>query len=219
LLTLLALAAAGLFLTRDTGEAAQGKPLPGHRAPLVDEEPIQTARSIAKLASSWEEQRLAQQALKLADHEVDLAFADALRDAAEKPIPATAESRQLYGRLSKAQAQLKDDQDRADQVKKQLEKARGERQDNLQQQMSIVQAQIELDQDELDDAKGDLIRSGVDPLTRIQRQFNRYRANQQNDGNRLQPGPSVCELANAAEQAGTVGAGAECGGGQDSCVE
>jgi hypothetical protein len=41
LLTLLALAAAGLFLTRDTGEAAQGKPLPGHRAPLVDEEPIQ----------------------------------------------------------------------------------------------------------------------------------------------------------------------------------
>jgi small-conductance mechanosensitive channel len=195
LLTLLALAAAGLFLTRDTGEAAQGKPLPGHRAPLVDEEPIQTARSIAKLASSWEEQRLAQQALKLADHEVDLAFADALRDAAEKPIPATAESRQLYGRLSKAQAQLKDDQDRADQVKKQLEKARGERQDNLQQQMSIVQAQIELDQDELDDAKGDLIRSGVDPLTRIQRQFNRYRANQQNDGNRLQPVPNSAAAA------------------------
>src|ERR1700686_3828314 len=93
LLVLALLGSAGLYLTRDSGQASAVRKT-AHR-PLVDEQPLETARAAAKLAASWDEQRLAQQALKLADHEVDLAFSDALRDATEHPVPATPQSREL----------------------------------------------------------------------------------------------------------------------------
>ena len=76
LLALVMVAITALILTRDSSsQAARARP---RRAPLVDEQPMQTARSMATLASDREEQRYAQQALQLADHAVDLAFADAL---------------------------------------------------------------------------------------------------------------------------------------------
>jgi small-conductance mechanosensitive channel len=190
LLAFVLLAVVGLYLTRDGRVPAQGKGLT-RRTPLVDEQPLQTARNMAKLASTWEELRYAQQALKLADHEVDLAFTDAMRDASEHPAPATAETKALYARVKQSEATVKAEQDRIDQLKKQLATANATRQDNLQAQLSIVQAQMELDQDELDDAKGDLVRSGADPLTRIQRQFNRHEAAQQSDASRTSAPPDT----------------------------
>ena len=92
------------MVTRDPGQTASSAQTPGHRALLVDEQPLQTAREMAKLASSWDEFRFAQQALKLGDHEVDLAFADALRDATEHPPAPTPQSRELYARVSKAES-------------------------------------------------------------------------------------------------------------------
>ncbi len=172
------LACLGLYVTRDSAPARIAQKT--KRQPLVDEQPLQTAREVAKLAATWDEQRLAQQAIRLADHEVDLAFADALRDAAEHPIT-TPEAKAINARIKKADETVKADQSRVDQLKKQLAGASGSRQDNLQQQIAIIQAQLELDQDELEDAKGDLIRSGADPLSRIQRQFNRHQAAQQAD--------------------------------------
>src|SRR6266850_2595645 len=52
-------------------------------APLVDQSPLKTAQTLLAFAANPEEQRLAQEAVRLADHEVDLAFAEALRRAAE----------------------------------------------------------------------------------------------------------------------------------------
>src|SRR5579875_784053 len=49
---------------------------------LVDQRPWQTVQALAPLAVSAEEKRLAQEAERLADHEVDQAFAMALRQAA-----------------------------------------------------------------------------------------------------------------------------------------
>ena len=132
---------------------------------------------------------MGQQALKLADHEVDLAFSDALRDATEHPVQASAQSRELYARLNKATALVKADQDRIDSLKKELTTAHADRQNNVQQQLDIVTAQLELDQDELDDAKEDLGRSGLDPLSRIQRQFARHEAAQQVDTSHSQGSP------------------------------
>ncbi len=175
------LAGVGLYVTRDSAQNRVAQTTTRH--PLVDEQPLQTAREVAKLASTWDEQRLAQQAIRLADHEVDLAFADALRDATEHPVT-TPEAKAINARIKEADATVAADQARVDQLKKQLTGASASRQDNLQQQIAIVQAQLELDQDELDDAKGDLIRSGADPLSRIQRQFNRHQAAQQTDAAR-----------------------------------
>jgi small-conductance mechanosensitive channel len=183
LLLLVLLAVVGLVWTRGSGPE-EGTPVAGRRAPLVDEQPLRTARDMAKLVSSWDEQRLAQQALKLADHEVDLDFAAALRDATENPAPRTPESRELYERLNKAEAVVKAEQSRVDELKKSLAGAPANHKEVVQQQLDIAQAQLGLDQDEADDAKEDLVRSGADPLSRIQRQFNRYQTAQQADTNR-----------------------------------
>jgi small-conductance mechanosensitive channel len=172
----------GLYLTRDSGQTSgTAQKSSSRQAPLVDEQPLRTAQAMTKLASTWDEARLAEQALKVADREVDLAFADALRDAAEHPAPATPQSRDLYAREKRAEAEVKSDQSQIDQLTKQLTTAGPQRQDNLQQQLAIIQAQMELDEGELDDAKEDLIRSGADPLSRIQLQFNRHEAALQNN--------------------------------------
>jgi small-conductance mechanosensitive channel len=175
LLALVAVAIVTLVLTRDSSSpTSRTKP---RRAPLVDEQPVQTARSIATLASTWEEQRFAQQALRLADHAVDLAFADALREASLRPIT-NPEAKELFARVRRAEAQVKSDQELIDGLKEEATKSKGSPQE-IQQQVDLVQAQMELDKDDLEDAKGDLARSGADPMSRIQRQFARYQSAQQ----------------------------------------
>ena len=177
LLGLVLATAVGLILTREPelslSNAGQS---PGGEAPLIDEHPLQTARALATLASGPDERRLAEQAMKVADHELDLAFASGLRDAAENSSPSKPETKELYARASQAQARVKADQDRIDQLTKQLPSASGAREANLQQQIDLAHAQHEYDQDELDDANEDLARSSSDPLSKIQRQFNQHEA-------------------------------------------
>jgi small-conductance mechanosensitive channel len=178
LLALVLAAAVGLVLTRQSAQSNSGA-RGGRRPPLVDEQPLKTARAMAALASDWEEQRFSRQALKLADHSVDVAFSYEMRQAIEHPAPATPESKKLYAQADQAQAAVKADQERIDQLQKQLAKATDERsRDRLQQQIDLTKAQLELDQDEWEDVKGDLIRSGADRLSGIQRQFNRHEATQ-----------------------------------------
>jgi small-conductance mechanosensitive channel len=174
LLVLVLVAVIGSILTSDLGRPESTQSLHPRRAPLVDEGPLNTARSVAKLAASWDEKRFADQALRIADHEVDLAFDDALRDAADHPAPPTPEARELYAHVTQAETAVKADQDRLDQLKKQLATASATHQDSAQQQVDLAQAQLQLDQDELDDAKEDLARSGADPISRIQRQLKRH---------------------------------------------
>ena len=178
LLALVLAAAAGLILTRQSAQSSSTGS-PGRRPPIVDEQPLLTARAMVPLASDWEEQRYSRQALKLADHAVDIAFSYEMRQATEHPAPATPESKKLYAHANQADAAVKADHDRIDQLQKQLASAKDDRgRDTLQQQIDLTKAQLELDQDELEDVKGELIRSGADRLSRIQRQFNRHEATQ-----------------------------------------
>src|SRR5260370_31562177 len=52
---------------------------------LVDQRPLQTAQQFAKMATSAEETPFAKQALALGDHEIALAFAEAIQHAQEHP--------------------------------------------------------------------------------------------------------------------------------------
>ncbi len=174
LLALVLAAVVAAFMTRDAAVQETTKDSRTHLTPLVDERPMKTATATAKLAPTWDEMRFANQILRAADHEVDLAFEDALRDATNHPVQLTPQSRELYNRSNAAQARVKADQDRIDQLKKQLAAAPQSKQDTIQQQIDLVQAQLELDQDDLDDAREDLIRSGADKLSRVQRQFKRH---------------------------------------------
>jgi small-conductance mechanosensitive channel len=177
LLGLVAAAILGAILTRNWGsDSPPAARTSAIRKMLVDERPLKTARNMAKLASGWDERRLADEALRLGDHEVDLAFADALRDAANSPAQTTPQAREMYARVAKAQALAKADQTRVDDLNKQIANASGARLDDLKDQLDLTSAQLELDQDELGDAKEDLIRSGADPESVIQRQYERHEA-------------------------------------------
>ena len=59
---------------------------------LVDSQPLLTAQHLAAMATTPKEQEFAKDALRISDHEVDMAFAAALHQATEHapPIPAAA---------------------------------------------------------------------------------------------------------------------------------
>jgi small-conductance mechanosensitive channel len=158
-----------------TGETANTPATPGKKkygtatqAPLVDQSPLLTAQRLAKMPTSAEELPFAQEALRLADKEMDLAFAAAVRDAEEHPPVLSAEAKGIQARLQKAQRALEADETLVKELTAEEEKATGQRKDTLDDQLDVAKAQLELDQDEVDDAKQDLTRAGGDPQGRIQ---------------------------------------------------
>lgn len=179
LLILVAVATIGLLLTGRSERAAPastGSLDSEPQSTLVDQRPLQSARKLAALASTPDEQRISQDTLRLADHEVDLAFAEALREAQEHPQQPNAEVRELSQRLNKTQSVVKADQERVNTLTKSLASASGAEKENVQQQLDLAQAQLAMDQDELDDAKEDLTRAGGDRQSRIQRLLEEHEA-------------------------------------------
>lgn len=180
LLLLMAAAVVGLFWTRElpgeneeasaasTKKSAVKKAAVTQRR-LVDLRPLQTARFMATMAGTTEEQALAHEAEKVGDHEVDLAFLDALRTAQENPPPLSPEAKEISARKAKAEKALQDDQANIALLTRKLAAAPESQKDNLQDQLDVSKAQMELDQDELDDATEDLEQAGGDPESKIKR--------------------------------------------------
>ena len=77
-----------------------------------------------------------------------------MRKATLHPAPRTPDTKELFDRVSRAEAQVESDQDIINGWKKRFSKAeKPSDQDTLQQQLDVFQAQLELDEDELEDAK------------------------------------------------------------------
>lgn len=160
-LLLLVGAIVGIVMTRDIpapsddASTTSAKKFLGAKAappPLVDQRPLQTARRMAAMAGTPEEQALAHEAEKVADHEVDLAFFDALRTAQQNPPPLAPAAKEVAARKTKAELTLKEDQENIAQLTRKLAAAPDSQKDNLQDQIDVAKAQMDLDQDELDDA-------------------------------------------------------------------
>ena len=134
---------------------------------MVDQSPLTTAQSLAQLSNSPAEQKLAQEALRLGDHEVDLTFAAALRDVTDHPPALSPEAKKIQDRLTRYQKALDADNAQVAQLTDAAAKASGAKKDQLTNQLNLAKSQQELDQDEVDDAKQDLIRAGGDPQARI----------------------------------------------------
>ncbi len=143
---------------------------------LVDETPLKRAQQLAQLSLAPEEKPLADEALRLADFEVDLAFAAALHDAKEHPPVLKGEAKEIAARLEKAQRVLEDEQSQVAQLTDAAAKAKGEKQEQIQDNLAIAQEDLNLAQDEVDDAKQDLIRAGGDPEDRIQQMEQEHKA-------------------------------------------
>src|SRR5208337_4406950 len=150
----------------NTNGQNHGKLASAPEAALVDQGPLKTAQQLAQLASLPEEKAYAQEALRLADYEVDLAFDAALSDARNHPPSLSPEAKEALGRQQKAEKQLDVDNDHVKKLAEELGKASGNRADTLE--LDLAQAHVDLDHDELDDAKEDLFRAGGDLAGRIQ---------------------------------------------------
>jgi small-conductance mechanosensitive channel len=209
LLLLLILAVVGLVWTEPGRAPVLGKTstatATAQQATLVDQRPLQTARKLAAFASTPEEQVISQEILVNADHELDLAFADALRDAQEHPAKPTPEIRALNDRIDQAEAAVKADQDRVDALTKALAAAPESKKDQIQQQLDLVQAQAAMDQDELDDARGDLSRAGGDPESKIRRLLDEKEASDREaDAHPPTPVPTPAEDYSAGNLAAQI---------------
>ncbi len=146
------------------------------QAPIVDQSPLLTAQRLALMPTSTEEQPFAEEALRLGDHEMDLAFAAAVRDAEEHPPVLSAEAKEIQARLQQAERAVEADKAEVARLTTAFEKASADKKDALDDQLDVAKAQLELDQDEADDAKQDLIRSGGDPKGRIQSMVEEHEA-------------------------------------------
>ena len=208
LLALVMAALAGLYLTRSTPAArrsASGIPSE-ERALKLDEQLLETAQTLAPLAQGERERRLAADAVRLADRQLDLAFSSALRTASDRPGRETPATRAIQERMDRAQAGIAAGNGRITQLKTAAAKATGDRQANLQQQIELLQAEVSLDQDDLADAQQDLIRAGGDERSRIQDLLDQHNAaehsndaalTQVNTGSGAPPGANILAEASA----------------------
>ena len=191
---LLAGTGAGLVVTSDWGSRAVSSG--GPQSP-VDMHQMQTAMALAPLAVSAEEQERARDALRLADHEVDMEFAAALREATSQSVPSTPEIRAILERISKAKKSVAEIDAGVARITKLLEAATANQRQALAQQLELAKARLELNEDELADADQDLERAGGDPQRRIQRLVDDHNAAEQDSNGHL-------DLSGVGKQAGST---------------
>ena len=134
----------------------------------IDQTPLYTARQLVQMPTSGNELPLAQEALRLGDREMDLAFAAAVSEAQVHPAVLSAGAKQIEAKLQKAKTSLDGDQGRVAQLTAASAKATGAKQDSLEDQLEQAKVQVELDQDEVDNAMQELILAGGDAQGRIE---------------------------------------------------
>jgi small-conductance mechanosensitive channel len=140
---------------------------------IIDLHPWQIAQALAPLAVSKEEEEFAHEAERLADHEVNQAFAAALRQASEQHLTPTGEALELSQKVARLQETAKEDQA---QVRSLAPAAGSAVNAGSEDDLKIAQAQLDLDLDELKDAQQDLARASGDERTQIQQELAAHEA-------------------------------------------
>ncbi|MEA3198052.1 MAG: hypothetical protein QOF32_2104, partial [Gammaproteobacteria bacterium] len=137
-------------------------------AELVDESTYTTARRVARLADTSDEQAYAQSALRVADHALAFAFTTALRDVEAHPPTLSPEALKIQDRIRKSQVLLDSDQQRVTELTRALAQAKEAQKDVLQDELDLAQSQLDLDKDELEEANQDLVEAGGNLQKRIE---------------------------------------------------
>jgi small-conductance mechanosensitive channel len=144
---------------------------------IVDQRPWQTAETLAALAASAEERELAREAERLADHEVDQAFAQSLRQASAETRELKGEALALQKRVTELQQTVKEDQARVTALTGKAGLAAGVAAGSTGEtqgagdDLDVAKAQLGLDQDELSDSMEELARQSGDQRVKIQQEL------------------------------------------------
>jgi small-conductance mechanosensitive channel len=181
----------------------------GDNKSLVDLRPWQTAEALAALAATAEEAEYARQAERLADHEVDQAFATALRQANLKTQHRTFTGAALA--LSQKVEQLKQivaqDQAQVDSLTSSSGSPKGHVKPGEQpatdsDDLDIAKAQLGLDSDQLDETSDDLDRASGDHRSEIQSELSAHEESMKKYDSESHKGGEVAVIAVA--QYGTL---------------
>jgi small-conductance mechanosensitive channel len=149
---------------------------------IVDQRPWQTAKTLTALAVSAEELEFAREAERLADHEVDQAFAQSLRQASAETRELTGESLKMQQRVTELQQTVKEDQQRVAALTAKATPApsvaAGSPPTVAPQgdDLDVAKAQLSLDQEELADSMEDLARASGDHRGKIQQELTAHQA-------------------------------------------
>src|SRR6266581_4996317 len=147
LIILLAVIAYGFFRTGRSTTASQTTPggEPSHAAheSVIDQTPLDTARRLVQMPTSADELPLAEEALRLGDREMDLAFAAAVSEAQLHPAVLSAEAKQLQARLQNAEKSLDGDKARVARLTAALAKATGAKKDSLEDQLEQAKVDVQ----------------------------------------------------------------------------
>jgi small-conductance mechanosensitive channel len=187
LIALLVLTAAGLVVTTEWGSrtvAPVSSPSNATTSP-VDLTQFHDAQALAQLAATPQEQDLARDALRQADHEVDFAFAAALASAASQRIPNTREIKAIQERITKGEQEDAESNTDVAHLTQLLAHAKEDQQEELTQELDLAKSRQELVEDELADAHQDMERAGGDPQSAVQRMVDDYNKSEQSSGGQL----------------------------------
>jgi small-conductance mechanosensitive channel len=176
---------------------------------LVDLRPWQTAEALAALAVTTEETEYAHEAEHLADHEVDQAFASALRlaSAQVQHQVLTGEALALSQKVALLQQLVKEDQAQVQSLTSALGASASPAKDGNQatagdDDLEIAKAQLGLDSDQLDETQADLARASGDNRAQIQSELAAHEAAMQKYDSQSRGDGQVAVLS--ATQHGTL---------------
>jgi small-conductance mechanosensitive channel len=155
---------------------------------IVDQRPWQTAATLAALAQSAEEKKLAADAERLADHEVDQAFSQSLRQASLAKPTLSDKALALQRRVNELQQTATNDGGRIATLSKGAGTKQAAGAVSNDSELEVAKAQLSLDQAELADSIEDLARESGDQRVKLQQELTarqaamkRYRENVSKD--------------------------------------
>ena len=144
---------------------------------IVDQRPWQTAATLAALAVSTEERELAREAERLADHEVDQAFSQSLRQASAETRELKGKALALQRRVTELQELVKEDQARIAALTAKGGLVAGGNAESAAgvgtagDDLNVAKAQLGLDESELSDSMEDLARESGDQRVKLQQEL------------------------------------------------
>ncbi len=172
----------------------------GGKKTIVDVSPWQTAQALAPLAATAEEKEYAQDAERLADHEVDQAFASALRQATldAQHLTLSGDALALSKRVAQIEDLLAQDKDDVQTITEQLKSPppkNGKPAEYDEGDLEVANAQLGLDKDELADAQQDLDRASGDQTSQIQAELNAHEAAMRDYDKQVHEGGQVAAIS------------------------
>ena len=187
LIALLVLTGAGLLVTTEWGARTVSSAGPASKLPQspVNLRQFRDAQTLSQLAATPEEQDLARDVLRKADHEVDFAFAAALYATSSQHVASTPEIKSILERISKGEQENAELNLNVEHLTQLLAHAKENEKEELTLELDLAKSRQELSEDELADAHEDLERAGGDPQSKVQRMVDEYNASEQSSGGQL----------------------------------